>query len=956
MDKTDNIFEEGNMYVQRLLDRNLYSDGYSKTIRRRMSVLEALNKKPFNPPSNLHYDGNPFKKEFSQVNKTTLASTEDDQFEKSYVSTWLEDNVDLYSRKRSFESMDLNDTKATNRSATTECRLSNQFSQDNTDSDVKSFSDSANLRSSSRNEPTHPVGELLGPLTASELAMQTTLNAQHERELEQCNVKMQLQGIDGYFFNHRVIEICEPTIIPHHRKSSTSTIVQADEAELTYVKTSKNENNRKSQELESDVTPTDNSELFKELDCEMNKLDINDLSDGMSSPMNITFGNKVVSKKRSEDTIDKKDNSCKRDNSKLTSNCNKSLKNATFTYDVANDSQNPEQSVSKNTSFIKRHTSFLFKNLRTPKLRRRKSNIESKRVRTNNADSSNLPQTNTSTLVRHNTADSSNAEKSNARFLQQVRQVEANASPDVDDSMISEMEGFLEVALGNEQYNSTMVYSTHDSADLNRTILSDDGVYSNKKKKRRVIAPKSEPLKRSGTLNRTLSMYRSLTQMISDKFRRYDRNDTKSDLSTFFQQNTNSDVLSTLSQKKTAPEDWSPELREIIEKLQEKVAVQDTLIYQASKALQLCSSMREFTDSPERVEYERLLLLASLTRKAISREIDRLSSQQVYNNNEECSYNERGEVTLKDIRLQLREDMLRRERQNGDVVEWFVVVVIHGMTVWATRAIACPISSPQIYFPGQHIISGLTPDFRLSIKVYSMKLQQLQLFNHDDKYHITRNFTFSSSNTIKTPKPHRRKSFSPKQYKVKFTGIKETSFTFCGAVDLTLYDLKLVSPWPLNSLSSNSVLHGTVDLNLSCKLELSMFHGGFVTHCEESGDLAWSRRWCLLEGHTLLFWNYPREQEYNPPMYIIDLVDCISSSIGLIDRKLCPRPKTLLLETRSKAKHNDLFIIDGRSTAPIHRHLLSYDSHEELSEWRLKLNRVVTALTEWNIIHPEPVS
>lgn len=88
-------------------------------------------------------------------------------------------------------------------------------------------------------------------------------------------------------------------------------------------------------------------------------------------------------------------------------------------------------------------------------------------------------------------------------------------------------------------------------------------------------------------------------------------------------------------------------------------------------------------------------------------------------------------------------------------------------------------------------------------------------------------------------------------------------------------------------------------MDLKLRVQLSARHSGFLTQADEAGGLiAWSRRWCVLEGASLLLWNYPREQEDGKsPIYVVDLTACVSRRVELVDRKLCPRPRTLLIET-----------------------------------------------------------
>lgn len=61
----------------------------------------------------------------------------------------------------------------------------------------------------------------------------------------------------------------------------------------------------------------------------------------------------------------------------------------------------------------------------------------------------------------------------------------------------------------------------------------------------------------------------------------------------------------------------------------------------------------------------------------------------------------------------------------------------------------------------------------------------------------------------------------------------------------------------------------------------------------------------------LMFWNYPCDQEDKEPLATIDLAMCISSEIGTVDRSLCAKPRTLLIETtrpRSILDRNSLLL------------------------------------------------
>lgn len=87
-----------------------------------------------------------------------------------------------------------------------------------------------------------------------------------------------------------------------------------------------------------------------------------------------------------------------------------------------------------------------------------------------------------------------------------------------------------------------------------------------------------------------------------------------------------------------------------------------------------------------------------------------------------------------------------------------------------------------------------------------------------------------------------------------------------------------------------------------------------------------------------------------PPLGEIDLTYCVSAWIGLAERELCARPKTLLLETARQPRPEDeeSFTMHCTSNRTILRHFLSADTNIELKQWEIKLNSIVSCLRNWN--------
>lgn len=87
----------------------------------------------------------------------------------------------------------------------------------------------------------------------------------------------------------------------------------------------------------------------------------------------------------------------------------------------------------------------------------------------------------------------------------------------------------------------------------------------------------------------------------------------------------------------------------------------------------------------------------------------------------------------------------------------------------------------------------------------------------------------------------------------------------------------------------------------------------------------------------MYFWNYPCNIEDNiEPLEVIDLRRCMNSKIQPVDREVCSKPRTLVLETIE----TDNDILD--------KHFLNFDNNAEFKEWQNYLNEVVNYLRSWN--------
>ncbi|XP_014218454.1 uncharacterized protein LOC106646822 isoform X2 [Copidosoma floridanum] len=507
-----------------------------------------------------------------------------------------------------------------------------------------------------------------------------------------------------------------------------------------------------------------------------------------------------------------------------------------------------------------------------------------------------------------------------------------------------EVENFLYNALGTEHYVSINTNTDQSNRISNSIII--DGSGSDLFKPADYQAPCTKSLNSETLSNRSRAFNRlkTFSHRLKKKLRR-----------TVMKPDNSCELTTELIEV-------SPSLHEKVQALRAHVEVQQTLIFQAAKALSLCCSMPEFIASLERVESERALLLAKLRNQAYLDEIVQLTSKGYCAELNQHQFSAQSDLELRDIKLKLRENIIKHERLGNGMVEWFLLVVSEGQRVWASRAICYSRSSPQLSFPDSFVIGELDPNFRVTIRVYSLQLRQQNNFDHDERYHLQRhqqNFDNSyvscpahllRNNLMRSRRTSVMSTMGPRQENIN-VATKNSSFIECGNLELTLRDIRTMPPWNLKAVPSNSALYGTIEMKAECKIKLISIDG-FVNFGEEvQGQVYWTRFYCALENHYLFFWKYPHNRDVGAlPERTIDLSRCTTQRVELVDRSLCARPKTLLIATARSRRDSldaDTTFMQCRGKSTIVGTLIAFDEKDELAEWQEKLNYVVSVLRAW---------
>ncbi|XP_017877155.1 anillin isoform X3 [Ceratina calcarata] len=400
-------------------------------------------------------------------------------------------------------------------------------------------------------------------------------------------------------------------------------------------------------------------------------------------------------------------------------------------------------------------------------------------------------------------------------------------------------------------------------------------------------------------------------------------------------------------------------IQEKVKRLLDEICKQQTIIGQASQALNLCNSTIEFNHSREQIEAERLLLLATHRRQAALNEVQRLKVEGTLKPVSPGSpeIQESASLTVSAITLPLKRDYCRN--MDTSICFHFLCLMKHLEEIIATPVVTVEPGDSCLRFPSTLKLNDLNNDFKITIEIYSLESQP-EILPHEIKYHINHGNACNSSNSNcnkklvnKTPKKflkqENRLIMPSIQSPAGPSAVRSTVFQLSGYVIFSLKEIHR-QQFTLNKVPSQSPLEGRLQMHVSCELSVSVEHRGFLTMFEDvSGFGAWHRRWCLLKGSTLSYWKYPDDERKKTPIGSLDLQNVSTTNVGLVSRDICARPHTFLLETTRPAEPEDtesLIMVRNGSLMTI-RHLLSADTKEDRLEWCSKLNKTLNLIHTW---------
>ncbi|KAB1276291.1 Anillin [Camelus dromedarius] len=393
----------------------------------------------------------------------------------------------------------------------------------------------------------------------------------------------------------------------------------------------------------------------------------------------------------------------------------------------------------------------------------------------------------------------------------------------------------------------------------------------------------------------------------------------------------------------------------IKQELNNEINLQQTVIYQASQALNCCVDEEHGKGSLEEAEAERLLLIATEKRTLLIDELNKLKNEGPQRKDKAGPISQsefvpsKGSVTLSEIRLPLKADFVCSTVQKPDAANYYFLIILKA---GAENMVATPLASTSnslngdaLTFTTTFTLQDVSNDFEINIEVYSLVQKK------------------DPAGTDKKKKAYKSKAITPKRLLTSITtkstlhssvmaslnAVRTSNFALVGSYMLSLSSIGNTK-FALDKVPFLSPLEGHIYLKIKCQVNSSVEERGFLTIFEDvSGFGAWHRRWCVLSGNCISYWTYPDDEKRKNPIGRLNLANCTSRQIEPANREFCARRNTFELITVRPQREDDreTLVSQCRDTLCVTKNWLSADTKEERDLWMQKLNQVLVDIRLW---------
>ncbi|XP_065398202.1 anillin isoform X5 [Macaca fascicularis] len=435
------------------------------------------------------------------------------------------------------------------------------------------------------------------------------------------------------------------------------------------------------------------------------------------------------------------------------------------------------------------------------------------------------------------------------------------------------------------------------------------------------------------------------------------------------------DVTSKLDEKNNAFP-CQVNIKQKMQELNNEINMQQTVIYQASQALNCCVDEEHGKGSLEEAEAERLLLIATEKRTLLIDELNKLKNEGPQRKNKASPVSQsefmpsKGSVTLSEIRLPLKADFVCSTIQKPDAANYYYLIILKA---GAENMVATPLASTSnslngdaLTFTTTFTLQDVSNDFEINIEVYSL-VQKKDPSGLDKKKKTSKSKAITPKRLLTSITTKSNIASSVMASPGGLNAVRTSNFALVGSYTLSLssvgntkfvldkinYDVRereLLGYLFQEKVPFLSSLEGHIYLKIKCQVNSSVEERGFLTIFEDvSGFGAWHRRWCVLSGNCISYWTYPDDEKRKNPIGRINLANCTSHQIEPANREFCARRNTFELITVRPQREDDreTLVSQCRDTLCVTKNWLSADTKEERDLWMQKLNQVLVDIRLW---------
>ncbi|XP_051834127.1 anillin isoform X2 [Antechinus flavipes] len=417
------------------------------------------------------------------------------------------------------------------------------------------------------------------------------------------------------------------------------------------------------------------------------------------------------------------------------------------------------------------------------------------------------------------------------------------------------------------------------------------------------------------------------------------------------------DVSSKLEESKSAPAPpCQVNVKQKIQELNNEINLQQTVIYQASQALNCCTDGEHGKGSLEEAEAERLLLIATEKRAALIEELNKLKAEgpprrpRASPTSGELAPS-RGSIALSEFRLPLKADFVCDPAQRAEATNYYLIMLKAG----AENMVATPLASTADSLAGDALtftttftLQDVSNDFEINVEVYSL-VQRKALLGSEKKRKASKAKAITPKRLLTSITTKSSLHSSVMASPGGLHAVRTSNFVLVGSHTLSLASVGNTK-FALDKVPFLCPLEGHIYLKIKCQVNSFVEEKGFLTIFEDvSGFGAWHRRWCVLAGNCISYWTYPDDEKRKTPLGRINLANCTSRQIEPANREFCARRNTFELITVRPQREDDkeTLVSQCRDTLCVTKNWLSADTKEERDLWMRKLNQVLVDIRLW---------